>query len=83
MRHQDAGGVWSNVEVAIDKTSLAQKIRTELSGLNVNNSKDLFEASKRIQHAFLQAALPEYLKNEIKWFFKDYANDLIKSAVRF
>lgn len=50
----------------INKTSLANKIRSELSGLNVSNSKELFEVSKRIQHAFLTASLPDSLKNEIK-----------------
>ncbi len=50
----------------INKTSLAQKIRTELAGLNVSNSKELFEVSKRIQHAFLTASLPESLVKEIK-----------------
>jgi len=50
----------------INKTSLAQKIRTELAGLNVSNSKELFEVSKRIQHAFLTASLPDSLVKEIK-----------------
>jgi pyruvate,water dikinase len=67
----------------INKTSLAQKIRTELSGLNVNNSKDLFEASKRIQHAFLTAAIPEYLKNEIKDYYHTLSGEYDKKvAVR-
>jgi len=50
----------------INKTSIAHKIRTELAGLNVSNSKELFEVSKRIQHAFLTAHLPESLVTEIK-----------------
>lgn len=50
----------------INKTSLAHKIRTELAGLNVSNSKELFEVSKRIQHAFLTASLPESLIKEIR-----------------
>jgi pyruvate,water dikinase len=67
----------------INKTSIAQKIRTELSGLNVNNSKDLFEASKRIQHAFLQASIPDYLKNEIKDYYHNLSGEYDKKvAVR-
>ncbi|NBO17452.1 MAG: phosphoenolpyruvate synthase [Proteobacteria bacterium] len=50
----------------INKTSLAHKIRTELAGLNVSNSKELFEVSKRIQHAFMSASLPDTLVKEIR-----------------
>jgi len=50
----------------INKTSLAHKIRTELAGLNVSNSKELFEVSKRIQHAFMTASLPDSLVKEIR-----------------
>lgn len=67
----------------INKTSIAQKIRTELSGLNVNNSKDLFEASKRIQHAFLTASIPDYLKAEIKDYYHNLSGEYDKKvAVR-
>jgi pyruvate,water dikinase len=67
----------------INKTSLSHKIRTELTGLNVNNSKDLFEASKKIQHAFLNAELPLYLKNEIKDYYHNLSGEYDKKvAVR-
>jgi len=67
----------------INKTSLSHKIRTELTGLNVNNSKDLFEASKKIQHAFLNADLPGYLKNEIKDYYHNLSGEYDKKvAVR-
>ena len=67
----------------INKTSLANKIRTELTGLNVNNSKDLFEASKRIQHAFMNAELPEYLKKEIRDYYHHLSGEYDrKVAVR-
>jgi len=67
----------------INKTSLSHKIRTELTGLNVNNSKDLFEAAKKIQHAFLNADLPLYLKNEIKDYYHNLSGEYDKKvAVR-
>lgn len=67
----------------INKTSIANKIRTELSGLNINNSRDLFEASKRIQHAFLSAEVPDYLKKEIKDYYHHLSGEYDrKVAVR-
>ena len=67
----------------INKTSLAHKIRTELTGLNVNNSKELFEVSKRIQTAFLQSDFPNYLKNEIKEYYHTLSGEYDKKvAVR-
>lgn len=67
----------------INKTSLSHKIKTELTGLNVNNSKDLFEASKRIQHAFLSAEVPDYLKKEIRDYYHNLSGEYDKKvAVR-
>jgi len=67
----------------INKTSISHKIKTELTGLNVNNSKDLFEASKRIQHAFLSAEVPDYLKKEIRDYYHNLSGEYDKKvAVR-
>jgi pyruvate,water dikinase len=67
----------------INKTSLSHKIRTELTGINVNNSKELFEVSKRIQTAFLQSDLPAYLKNEIRDYYHTLSGEYDKKvAVR-
>ncbi len=67
----------------INKTSIAHKIKTELTGLNVNNSKELFEVSKRIQHAFLSAEIPDYLKKEIRDYYHNLSGEYDKKvAVR-
>ena len=67
----------------VNKTSISHKIKTELSGLNVNNSKDLFEASKRIQHAILSAEIPDYLKKEIRDYYHTLSGEYDrKVAVR-
>ncbi|EKD99534.1 MAG: hypothetical protein ACD_22C00237G0014 [uncultured bacterium] len=47
-------------------TSLKQKIMTELSGLDVEDSKALQAASKRIKTAIIAAAMPEDLKIQIR-----------------
>lgn len=47
-------------------TSLRQKILTELSGLDTNDSKALMQASKNIKAAILSAKMPEDLAIEIK-----------------
>ncbi|MBT6401543.1 phosphoenolpyruvate synthase [candidate division WWE3 bacterium] len=49
----------------IKKTSLKQKILTELSGLDVSDSKALNKASKNIKTAILGAEMPDELKKEI------------------
>lgn len=47
-------------------TSLKQKILTELSGLDVNDSDKLQDASKRVKTAILAAKMPEDLALQIK-----------------
>ncbi|MFC1622311.1 PEP/pyruvate-binding domain-containing protein, partial [Patescibacteria group bacterium] len=54
----------------IKKTSLKQKILTELSGLDVNDSKKLHQASKNVKTAILAAKMPEDLAKEIGEFYK-------------
>lgn len=49
----------------LQKTSLKQKILTELSGLNTQDSKQLLEASKKIKTAILGADMPDELEVEI------------------
>lgn len=53
----------------LDKTSLKQKILTELSGLDHNDNAKLNEASKRIKTAIMEAELPGELAEEIKKFY--------------
>ena len=50
----------------LDTTSLRHKILTELSGLDVDDSKALSRASKNIKTAILAAKMPEDLAKEIK-----------------
>lgn len=50
----------------VDSTSLKQKLLTELSGLDTNDSKALIAASKKIKAAILAAKMPEALAKEIK-----------------
>ncbi len=50
----------------LDLTSLRQKILTELTGLDMNDSKKLQEASKNIQTAILAADMPDELAGQIK-----------------
>lgn len=50
----------------IKLTSLKQKIVTELTGLDVNDSKKLQQASKNIKTAILAAKMPEDIAEEIK-----------------
>lgn len=50
----------------LDKTSLRQKITAELSGLDVDDSKALVQASRNIKTAILAAQMPEEIAEEIK-----------------
>jgi len=50
----------------IKLTSLKQKILTELSGLDVDDSKKLQKASKNVRTAILKAKMPEELGERIK-----------------
>ncbi|HOM77739.1 MAG TPA: phosphoenolpyruvate synthase [bacterium] len=50
----------------LDGTSLRHKILTELSGLDVDDSKALAQASKNIKTAILAAKMPDDLAEEIK-----------------
>jgi len=50
----------------IEVTSIKNKILTELSGLDLNDSKKLLEASNKIKTAILSASLAESLREEIK-----------------
>lgn len=50
-------------------TSLKQKILTELSGLDVDDSKELQAVSHRIKTAIMAAEMPEELKEQIKEYY--------------
>jgi len=50
-------------------TSIKQKILTELSGLDMDDSKALQAAAKKVQTAILAAAMPEELKKQIKEYY--------------
>jgi len=53
----------------LKKTSLKNKIMTELSGLDIEDSQKLQEASKRIKTAIIAAEMPEVLRQEIKNYY--------------
>ncbi|HLC93575.1 MAG TPA: phosphoenolpyruvate synthase [Patescibacteria group bacterium] len=55
----------------VKTTSLKQKILTELSGMDVNDSKELQAASKRIKTAIMAAEMPEKLKKEIGEYYQE------------
>lgn len=50
----------------IKETKLAEFIKDELSGLDVENSKALQKASDNIKKAIIQAKMPESIKTDIK-----------------
>ncbi len=50
----------------LDSTSIRQKILTELSGLDIEDSKALVKASKNIKTAILAAKMSGDLKKEIE-----------------
>lgn len=62
----------------LESTSLRQKILTELSGLDHNDSEKLFEASKRIKTAIMEAELPKDLANQIKHYYHQLSGDTDK-----
>lgn len=53
----------------LKKTSLKQKILTEISGLDTHDSKALIQASKNIKTAILAADMPDDLEKEIKKYY--------------
>ncbi|HBY10235.1 phosphoenolpyruvate synthase [candidate division WWE3 bacterium RIFOXYC2_FULL_42_13] len=53
----------------INATSLKEKIMHELSGLDVDNSKKLQEASRKIKIAIMAAGMPEDLATKIKDYY--------------
>jgi len=57
------------------KTSLKQKILTELSGLDFNDSAKLNEASKRIKTAVMEAELPSELAIQIKEYYHNLCGE--------
>src|SRR3989338_7547434 len=46
--------------------SLAEKIKVELSGLNIENTDKLLRASQRIKTAILRAKMPEDIAKDIR-----------------
>ncbi len=59
----------------LKSTSLKQKILTELSGLDVNKSKELITASKRIETAIRAAEMPQKIKDEIKKAYHELSGE--------
>jgi pyruvate,water dikinase len=55
----------------LKSSSLKQKILQELSGLDVNDSKELQAASKRVKTAILAAEMPKELKGEIRKYYQE------------
>ena len=67
----------------ITGTSLKNKILNELSGLDISDTKKLFEASEKIKTAFLSSELPEILKSAIKKQYVELCGEFHKDvAVR-
>ncbi|HPD73668.1 MAG TPA: phosphoenolpyruvate synthase [bacterium] len=59
----------------INSTSIKKKIMTELSGLDVDDSDKLIEASDKIKTAILQADMPKELIEEIKNFYLELSGE--------
>ncbi|MCX6784137.1 MAG: phosphoenolpyruvate synthase [candidate division WWE3 bacterium] len=55
----------------LDKTSLKQKIKTELKDLDYEDSKALQSASARIRKAFLASELPEDIKTDVTAAYRE------------
>lgn len=53
----------------LDKTSIRQKILTELGDLDYEDSKSLMAASKHIETAIMAAHMPEELQDQIKDYY--------------
>ncbi|MEK7595168.1 MAG: phosphoenolpyruvate synthase [Patescibacteria group bacterium] len=67
----------------IEATSLRNKILTELSGLEISNSKALIDASDKIKTAILAAEMPSSLKDEIKNYYHELCGEFDREvAVR-
>ncbi len=59
----------------LQKTSLKKKILTELSGLDVNKSKDLMAASEKIKTAILAAEMPKDLAVAIRKAYQELCGE--------
>src|SRR3989344_4002735 len=59
----------------LKSTSLKQKILTELSGLDVNDSKKLQLASKNIKTAILAADMSESIATSVKDYYLELCGD--------
>ncbi|MBI2620702.1 phosphoenolpyruvate synthase [candidate division WWE3 bacterium] len=59
----------------IDSTSLKQKILTELSSLDIENSKELLDASRRIETAILAAEMPSKFQKEIRDYYHNLCGE--------
>ena len=59
----------------INSTSIKKKIMTELSGLDVDDSDKLMEASEKIKTAILQADMPKEFIEEIKEFYLELSGE--------
>jgi pyruvate, water dikinase len=67
----------------VKKTSLKQKMLTELTGLDISDSKKLIQASKNIKTAILAAKMPEDLAKQIKKTYHELSGNSDKPvAVR-
>lgn len=55
----------------IQKTSLLRKIRTELSGLDTNNSKKLMIAANNVQQAIMAAKMPSNIASKIRQYYRE------------
>ncbi len=57
----------------LDKTGTKEKIKKVLSGLDVEDSKDLAAASKKVKKAILKAKMPKEIVEEIKKAYRKLA----------
>lgn len=62
----------------VEATSLKQKILTELSGLNIQDSKKLMAASEHIKTAILSAEMPKKLEGQIKDYYHQLSGEFDK-----
>ncbi len=57
----------------LDKTKITEKIKKVLSGLDVEDSKALASASKKVKQAILGAKMPKEIADEVKKAYKKLA----------
>jgi pyruvate, water dikinase len=66
----------------VEKNQLQDQIKSVLKGLDVNNNKALFDASKKVKNLILEASMPEDLREAIITAYAKFSHKNQEVAVR-